>query len=159
MYFEHIAGSDLSPLNADHYLTVDNNEAIPRIIKDVASAVDYLHDQGVTHNDIKPENILFCPERGAVLCDFDVATLEVDSGGSGGSPWYIPSESIGRGPRGKLADIWALGITMLFLCRVISRPDLWRIDGRTLNWQVAEACSRLHGEGVDKSVRFIRAVL
>lgn len=157
MYLEHIAGSDLARYDTEHKSIVDQS-LIPRILKDVASAVAYLHNQGVTHNDIKPDNILFCLERGAVLCDFDMATLEVDSRDAGGTCWYVPAEGIGRGPRGKPADIWALGMTTLYLRRFIPRPDHWRIEGRELYWHFPDVYGRPGGEGVEKAARFARAV-
>ncbi|NIS01244.1 MAG: serine/threonine protein kinase, partial [Gemmatimonadetes bacterium] len=42
------------------------------IARDVASALDYAHRQGIIHRDIKPENILISNGR-AVVADFGIA--------------------------------------------------------------------------------------
>lgn len=42
-------------------------------IKDVASAVQYVHDNGFLHKDIKPENVLLSANGRAVLSDFGIA--------------------------------------------------------------------------------------
>lgn len=43
-------------------------------LKDVVSAVAYLHENGIAHRDIKPENIVM--SNGVVkLCDFGWATI------------------------------------------------------------------------------------
>ena len=43
-------------------------------IKQVASAVKYLHDKGIAHRDIKPENIVISNEI-SKLCDFGWAAI------------------------------------------------------------------------------------
>ena len=51
-----------------------------RIAREVASALDYAHRQGVIHRDIKPENILL-HDGSAVVADFGIALAVQTAGG------------------------------------------------------------------------------
>ncbi|SRR6266567_1909905 len=42
-------------------------------LQDIAEALEYIHDRGYVHQDIKPENMLVGPRNEIVLCDFGIA--------------------------------------------------------------------------------------
>lgn len=142
LYMEHVDAKDLTAPRwrnrANDEFQGDRNDA-RRILTDIASALSYIHGRTLVHNDIKPANILYSPERGAVLCDFGLSTLASNSPNSGGTPYYVPPEFIGRKLRGPASDVWALGITMLYVLRKIPFPDrrARRQHPRPLYWQIA----------------------
>ncbi|PNP52902.1 hypothetical protein THARTR1_06743 [Trichoderma harzianum] len=88
----------------------------------MSSALSYLSSHGMVHNDIKPANIAYSPQRGAVLFDFGVA-CSIDESARGGTPWYLPPEFIRNKARGLPGDIWAMGITMLYVLQKINMPE------------------------------------
>ena len=97
-----------------------------RILADISSALLYLESKGIVHNDVKPGNILYGRDsplvrRGATLIDFGLAQ-EVGRIAGGGTPWYVAPE-LEKGRRGHPADIWALGISMLYLIKYIMLPE------------------------------------
>lgn len=53
-------------------VNIDPDYARP-YFRQLASAVGYLHERGITHNDIKPANILLSHSNVPVLVDFGFA--------------------------------------------------------------------------------------
>ena len=88
-----------------------------RIAREVASALDYAHRQGVIHRDIKPENILL-HDGSALVADFGIALAVQSAGGqrmtqtglSLGTPQYMsPEQAMGERIIDARSDIYALG--------------------------------------------------
>ncbi len=88
-----------------------------RIAREVASALDYAHRQGVIHRDIKPENILLHDGQ-AIVADFGIALAVQSAGGarmtqtglSLGTPQYMsPEQAMGERTIDARSDIYALG--------------------------------------------------
>ena len=75
MIFEKMRGGPL--LNHIQAKSCFTEEEASQVTKDIASALKFLHDRGIAHRDVKPENIL-CTEPDRVspvkLCDLDLAS-------------------------------------------------------------------------------------
>ncbi|KAH8174579.1 protein kinase domain-containing protein [Sarocladium implicatum] len=110
-----------------------------RVLRDISSALSHIHYRKLVHNDIKPGNILYSRDRGAVVCDFGLSTPVNNSPTGGGTPYYLPPEFIGAKARGPASDVWALGVTMLYLLKKIPFPDGRgrKHHPRPLYWQIA----------------------
>ena len=104
-------------LNREKQLPVE--DAV-RIAREIAGALQYAHERGVIHRDVKPANILL--EAGhAVLADFGVAKAmaEVDRthltqrGASLGTPTYMsPEQTSGDEELDGRSDQYALGCVL-----------------------------------------------
>jgi len=90
------------------------------ITRQITSALDYAHRQGIIHRDIKPENILI-HEGEAVLSDFGIATAVREAGGarltesgvSLGTPQYMSPEQAtqDRAPDSR-SDIYSMAAVL-----------------------------------------------
>ena len=96
-------------------------------LEQLASALDYAHEQGCVHCDVKPANILLDGARRIMLADFGIARLtpkvpteEQDTVAKNneslmGTPDYIsPEQALGQTLDGR-SDIYSLGVTLFFL--------------------------------------------
>jgi serine/threonine protein kinase len=91
-------------------------EAVP-IVEELASAIDYAHNQGVIHHDLKPNNILFTADGQIVLTDFGIARIVAlpnytVPGLVLGTPAYMAPEQA-RGQRGDpRSDVFSMGVLL-----------------------------------------------
>lgn len=77
----------------------------------VADAVAYLHERGVVHRDVKPENILVDDKGHARLLDFDLAARVGDKADAAlaGTIAYISPEIVQGGVPAFANDLYSLG--------------------------------------------------
>ncbi len=92
-------------------------------LEQLASALDYAHEHGCIHCDVKPANMLLDSEGHVLLSDFGIARLtQTDKTAESkapeivmGTPDYIsPEQALGRPLDGR-SDIYSLGVTVFFL--------------------------------------------
>jgi serine/threonine protein kinase len=87
------------------------------LLQQIASGLQFAHDQGVIHRDIKPSNILLRDDHYVYLADFGLAKALDDPGKvtqTGvllGTPEYMAPE-LADGPATKGSDVYALGILL-----------------------------------------------
>jgi serine/threonine protein kinase len=90
---------------------------VARVGLDVLSALEAAHAEGIVHRDVKPANVLVCPDGKARLTDFGIATTTGDSslttqGALIGSPSYMAPERASGGQPAPSVDFWSLGATL-----------------------------------------------
>ncbi|GAB7143651.1 serine/threonine protein kinase PknE [Mycobacterium riyadhense] len=96
------------------------------VIRQIGSALDAAHAAGVTHRDVKPENILVSADDFAYLVDFGIASATSDEkltqlGSTVGTLYYMAPERFGESEVTYRADIYALAC-VLFECLTGSPP-------------------------------------
>ncbi|MBO7574589.1 MAG: SEL1-like repeat protein [Bacteroidales bacterium] len=116
---------------------VKTNGALPEekaidYIKQVATALEYIHKQSILHLDVKPSNILLNSIGEAVLIDFGISKHYDSEGGqtsttpTGISKGYAPMEQYQQGNISKFSpatDIYSLGATLYFLLTGETPPE------------------------------------
>ena len=92
------------------------DEAV-HIVTSVANALEYAHQRGMVHRDVKPANIMFTRDGEVILSDFGIArmvntTTLTASGAMVGTPAYIaPEQGIGK-TGDERSDIYSLGAVL-----------------------------------------------
>jgi serine/threonine protein kinase len=121
LVMEYIPGDELSTV-------IQREQRLPaaraaRILLQISEALDYAHEKGVVHRDLKSENIILTTERHRVdvakILDFGLAKILYGSGDLEtitfkgqifGTPEYISPEQIVGDDVDQRADIYALGV-------------------------------------------------
>jgi len=90
------------------------------ITRQVLHGLDYLHKQRhVVHRDLKPSNILFARDGAVKITDFGISTTLQDTLVQAntfvGTVQYMSPERLAGNGYSYPSDIWALGITLVFL--------------------------------------------
>lgn len=115
---------DLSKLASAPDLTQE--QLLTNIIQ-VADAIQAAHEKGLVHRDIKPSNILLNDSGDiAKLADFDLVKRQDETHGTqtgpmGSRPYCAPEQRTCAQEAGPLADIFSLGMTLLY---VLTRQEL-----------------------------------
>lgn len=118
---EYVPGTDLRQLVRNRGpLPMDQSAAI---IAQAALGLQYAHDVGLIHRDVKPGNILVTPDGHAKLSDVGLAAWSMGinddprAGKIVGTADYLSPEQI-RSPLniGPVSDIYSLGCTLYYAC-------------------------------------------
>ncbi len=117
MSMEYIPGKDLKQLKD----STSREEAL-RIIKDVASALDFAGKKGIVHRDVKPENIMIHQlDHRVVLMDFGIAHGDdatqgmTQTGKAIGTPHFMSPEQTKGLKVDHRSDIYSLGVVLFQL--------------------------------------------
>ncbi|MEO7064655.1 MAG: protein kinase [Dokdonella sp.] len=89
-----------------------------RVTSEIAGALNYAHEKGFVHRDVKPDNILLRTDRSSALTDFgiaralDAAPRVTRTGTIVGTPHYMsPEQARGKKIDGR-SDLYALGVVL-----------------------------------------------
>jgi len=116
LVMEYIQGDDLKH-HLDRGVRYSLEQSL-KIIRDLLSALDYAHKQGIVHRDIKPANLLIEPGGRVKLTDFGVARIQ-DSGEATrtqgsmvGTLKYMAPEQVQGQKVDSRADLFSVGVVL-----------------------------------------------
>lgn len=132
LILEYIDGHDIATLHKLGQIQRNHKADIEKIcawFENIARGMQYCHDMGMIHRDIKPHNIIIETETGRpVIIDFgivkkDKAHSQAPTGFSLsltaedevlGTPAFMAPELFTGSPATAASDVWAFGATLFF---------------------------------------------
>jgi serine/threonine protein kinase len=113
---EHLEGRTLKQLVEEEGPLHPKRVAL--IVEQVAAALDYAHQRGFVHRDVKPANIFAGPNDHVTLTDFGIAKAASETqhltrtGTLMGTPEYMSPEQATGGEVDERTDLYALGVVL-----------------------------------------------
>lgn len=159
LVFEKIIGGQL--LRRIQEYKFFSEAAAAEIVREIASALQFMHGKGIAHRDLKPENIL-CVHKDRLspikICDFDLGSgIRFQTSVSSplatpqlltpvGSAEFMAPEVVEaflcdaeETVYDKRCDLWSLGvITYILLC---GYPPFYGKCGRDCGWERGDNCN------------------
>merc|ERR1712000_656975 len=100
-----------------------SEQTAAELVKNIVSAVKYLHDRGIAHRDLKPTNLLLKDDEDLTnvkIADFGLSKIMGDNTmmqTACGTPIYVAPEVLSGEAYEKEVDMWSIGvITYILLC-------------------------------------------
>lgn len=106
-----------------------------KIVQKIFEGIEFMHDKGVQHNDLKPANIVISetdekPDT-VYIIDYSLATRSCDVSGScrlrgeflGTEGWTAPEVGRGKPYDAAKADVWAAGKVVFEFCMGMEPVD------------------------------------
>ncbi|GLV47850.1 serine protease [Thermus sp. LT1-2-5] len=88
------------------------------VFRQLLSALAHMHEQGLVHRDVKPENIIVAGTDEARLVDFDLSGPALEAFKKplrvGTLPYLAPEQVLGQSP-GPEADVYAAGVILYWI--------------------------------------------
>jgi eukaryotic-like serine/threonine-protein kinase len=132
---EHVHGRPLSDLIPPEGMAPDE---VLEILRPVASALDYAHEHGVVHRDVKPANVLIGEDRTVKLVDLGTATgghvtqITTENEVTGTLSYIAPERLAGDSVGEPSADVYSLAV-VAFEAITGQRPHRAETPGELLN--------------------------
>ena len=120
MVMELVSGGDVM-----HHIMNSKNSCldepiVKKYVKQIITAIQYMHEAGIVHRDLKVENLLLDEYSNIKIIDFGLSNFirNPDNLTSNmvqtqcGSPAYAAPELLGHKNYGKEVDVWSIGVNM-----------------------------------------------
>ena len=112
---EYVDGSSLAHMvESENRLPVT---VVLKLMRDIADALDHVHNLGIIHGDVKPDNIVVSSAGTPILLDFTLSGVVGNDAFRDivfGTPAYQSPEGW-RNTQDERSDLWAFGMTLHYL--------------------------------------------
>ncbi|KAH7170772.1 kinase-like domain-containing protein [Dactylonectria macrodidyma] len=158
MITEYCAGGSVSTLMKPSSPGGLQEKWIIPILREVAEAVYWVHDQGIIHRDIKCANILVTEIGNVQLCDFGVAGVietkfDKRSTVIGTPHWMAPELFDSSASYGTEVDIWAFGAMVFEIASGMPPNVVAGMDFNRLGSYLKTHTPRLEGDQYSQGLK------
>jgi serine/threonine protein kinase len=111
-----------------------------RFMMDILDALQFAHERGVIHRDVKPANIFIGEDGKGRLGDFGIARIvtpdqaQRTQAGLGSWPFMAPEQRLDAAQAGPPADIYSAGATLYNLLTATTPTDLFLAPDTSPRW-------------------------
>jgi hypothetical protein len=161
LVLDFVDGTTLADIIDEHPTGMPEKRALD-VLLDILKGLNYAHEHGVLHCDVKPANVLVDREQRVRVTDFGIARDMAESSqhvGVAGTPEYMSPEQVDDpGNVGHRADVYAAGV-VLFEMLTRHLPFEHDRDARGLRFpQLDQPPADLRAYRKDLSPRLARIV-
>jgi serine/threonine protein kinase len=107
----------------------------------ICNGLQYAHQHGIVHQDIKPANIFILPDDKIKILDFGLACPFGSENFLTGTPFYMSPEQVQCFPVDQRSDIYSLGLVvyeMLTGKRPFEGEDQWKVMEMRANEEIPD---------------------
>jgi len=111
-----------------------------RFMMEILDALQFAHERGVVHRDVKPANIFIGEDGSARLGDFGIARIvnadqaQRTQAGLGSWPFMAPEQRLDASLAGPPADVYSAGATLYNLLTATTPTDLFLASDASPRW-------------------------
>ena len=112
---EYVEGKPLSDALEERRRAPYSLDETHAILSQVAEAIDYAHEQGITHGNLKPQDILLAEDAGLRVAGFGEVDLRpgvAEDVSVEAARYLAPEQFDEQGEVDRLADLYALGVIL-----------------------------------------------
>ena len=124
----------LPPQRATHFLI------------QICKGLQYAHQHGIVHQDIKPDNIFVLPDDVVKILDFGLACPLGSENFLRGTPFYMSPEQVRCAPVDQRSDIYSLGLVvyeMLIGKRPFDGDNQWKTMEMRANQEIPDPAAEM----------------
>ena len=168
MVMELVSGGDVMHHIMSNKYSCLEEHTVKKYIKQMVTAIHYMHEAGIIHRDLKVENLLLDDSDSIKIIDFGLSNfihnpenLTINMVQTQcGSPAYAAPELLGHKNYGKEVDVWSIGVNMFAMLAgslpyTVEPYDITALHAKILDGRINHIPDHISSSCKDLLMRFL----